>query len=225
MLTGIIATICVLIGVAVVATLLKSGAHRLSPRNLPRDVLDALRRTQPDSRVRRMEPRPGGGFNLRLIKNSEPRNMTLLHHGRWTIGSSCDPAADLPSSGSFEFLIQEFNLTRDERLDRSSMDERIQGAVQARLLDMGFTLAAGEAPDFKVGYYAVIGGESLSGEDGYERGSWIIDLLTPSSERVIWRGSANADIVVEVSAEEKQQRVNEAVKLILDQYPPQTDTH
>ncbi len=222
MLTAIVITIFSLIGIAVIALMLKGGRSLGATRNLPRDVMDALRRTQPDSRVRKVEARSDGGFDLDLIRDGEPRDMCLVRQGRWTIGSSYDPQATLPASGSYEFLAQEFNLTRDDRLDLSSMDARINSAVQAHLLNKGFALTTAGVPDVRIGYYVVIGGESISGEKGYERGSWILDFVDPVTERILWRGSANADIIVNVNGEGKKQRVNEAVKLILSQYPPRS---
>ena len=219
-MTAVVATIFTLIGIAVVAVLLNGGRRRLTRRDLPPNVIDALRRTQPDCRVRSIKPRPDGGFDLALVKDGEPRAMRLVRHGQWTIGSSYDPVKTLPASGTFEFLKQDFNLTRDERLDLASMDARIKNAVQAHLLDKGFALTTGEVPDVMIGYYAVIGGECISGEEGHERGSWILDIVDPAGDQVLWRGSANADIIVDVSQDDKQRRVDEAVKLILSQYPP-----
>ena len=55
----------------------------------------------------------------------------------------------------------------------------------------------------------------------YDRGALILDIADRKTLRLIWRGAANAKLhVTETSTREKKERINEAVKLILDQFPP-----
>lgn len=54
----------------------------------------------------------------------------------------------------------------------------------------------------------------------YEKGSIVLDIVDPGTKRLLWRGSAEANIVVSVSTEEKERRTNRAVQAILARFPP-----
>ncbi len=71
----------------------------------------------------------------------------------------------------------------------------------------------GYGPDRKV---------SLGQDAGpvYEKGSIVLDIVDPGTKRLLWRGSAEAHIVVAVSTEEKERRTDEAVQAILARFPP-----
>ena len=54
----------------------------------------------------------------------------------------------------------------------------------------------------------------------YEKGSIVLDIVDPGTKRLLWRGSAEAHIVVSVSTEEKERRTDRAVQAILARFPP-----
>ena len=53
----------------------------------------------------------------------------------------------------------------------------------------------------------------------YEEGTLIIDALDGESERLIWRGSAVAEVRQRVSIEDRSARVAEAVRKVLERFP------
>lgn len=50
--------------------------------------------------------------------------------------------------------------------------------------------------------------------------SIIIDIVNPKTKKLMWRGVAKAEIIVEVSDREKQRRTNEVVRRLLRDFPP-----
>jgi hypothetical protein len=54
----------------------------------------------------------------------------------------------------------------------------------------------------------------------YTQGSLIIDFIDNKKNELIWRGIGTAVLQDRGTPEEKEQFINEAVKKILDQYPP-----
>ncbi len=166
-----------------------------------------------------------------------------------TIRSSHDPFARFPETGSFGWVAGPQNLPDDPRVDRASLDARIRKAVQSQLATKGYKLASDNNPDFLVAYHVAIEGELTAatvnqnyhswgyGPDGqwsfgphrqlpqssgpgFAQGSLVLDLVDPGATRILWRASAQARIVVSASEQEKDRRVNEAVRRMLERFPP-----
>ena len=53
----------------------------------------------------------------------------------------------------------------------------------------------------------------------YEEGVLIIDVLGGESERLIWRGSATAEVRQRASVQDRSDRVAEAVRKVLAEFP------
>lgn len=54
----------------------------------------------------------------------------------------------------------------------------------------------------------------------YEEGTLILDIVEPLNRDLLWRGSAEAKVDRQVSAQRKQKRIKKAVKKILSHFPP-----
>jgi len=100
----------------------------------------------------------------------------------------------------------------------------------------------GTSPDFQIGYNAsVVGKQTVqmmntyygyapgwyaSGTMAtaqvyeYKEGTLVIDIVDPAARKLIWRGSAQAELNRNPSTEEKKRKADEAVKKIFEQFPP-----
>ena len=54
----------------------------------------------------------------------------------------------------------------------------------------------------------------------YDEGTLILDIVDAESRTLIWRGSARAEVSATVAPETREARVREAVRRILEQFPP-----
>jgi hypothetical protein len=54
----------------------------------------------------------------------------------------------------------------------------------------------------------------------YEEGTLILDVITPKTNQLIWRGTAKKSVDGTASPEQKQKTIEEAVKKILAKFPP-----
>ena len=55
----------------------------------------------------------------------------------------------------------------------------------------------------------------------FSAGTFIIDLVSPEGNRLIWRGSVPTSIERDNSEDENRELINKAVKVILDSFPPE----
>ncbi len=147
-----------------------------------------------------------------------------------------DPTASLDSYGTYAW----------SPIRRAPGDVRVTPALSAQirddidqhLADKGYVRVNTEA-DFSVNYQVTIEGETIvqtldwySGSNfketvatpaptqrSYEEGTLIIDVMEGESERLIWRGTATAEVRQRASPEDRSDRVAEAVQKVLAQFP------
>jgi hypothetical protein len=65
------------------------------------------------------------------------------------------------------------------------------------------------------------GGSSQTHVVQYDEGTLILDIVDPQTRKLLWRGSAQAEVNLSGSPEKKQEKVNEAVRRMLERFPPQ----
>lgn len=110
--------------------------------------------------------------------------------------------------------------------------ERIQRAITRELSRKQFQETAPDDADFWVQHHAAVGQriESSPGYDYhwygddlavYDEGTIVVDVMTPKDKRLIWRGTARAAVDPDLSPEEREARIREAVEKILELFPPQ----
>lgn len=54
----------------------------------------------------------------------------------------------------------------------------------------------------------------------YDQGSLVIDVVDPETQKLIWRGSAQAEVDRSASREKREKRISKAVQKILAGFPP-----
>lgn len=159
---------------------------------------------------------------------------TGLESARFLTGAQ--PFRKMPPSGAFDFALP-FDLPDDPRVDAGAVERRLRASVTRQLARKGYT-HDGVDPVFlvkirlvldeKVDAFAPIraaGKESewvrsAEGDSSFERGALILDLLDPQDQWTLWRGVCGANVVIDVSEEEKDQRIEAIVERLLEGFPP-----
>ena len=131
----------------------------------------------------------------------------------------------------------------DTRVYNPITEARVVRAVEVTLRGRGYQQATG-APDFRIGWHAALegradvrsmntyygygwgrwGGGGVVMTDGYvdnyDQGTLVLDIVDGRSNELVWRGTAQARIEPSNSPEERQRRINEAVRKMLERFPP-----
>lgn len=160
------------------------------------------------------------------------------------ITSDHAPAVDFQSLSRYGWLPDPRPKTGDPRLDSSLLDQRVRRAVDAQLAARGYPEVSADEADFLVTYHAAL--ESKLDVDTiyrtygygygwgrgygpaevdtvvrqYEQGTLLLDFVDPKTRKLIWRGSASAEITPDSTPEKRQERINEAVARMLERFPP-----
>ena len=132
----------------------------------------------------------------------------------------------------------------DSAAFKAQIEPRLLPIVEEEFAKRGFPISkAGYAsPDFYVTYYVIVTAGSSSQYIGqfmstpewglppfapqtqsleyFPRGSLVLDLTSRSTNAVVWRGLAQADLKWDEPVAKKDQRVREAVRELLKKFPP-----
>jgi hypothetical protein len=154
-----------------------------------------------------------------------------------------DPDAEFSGFVKYAWLPDEPGQGGDPRLHNDLIDARVRSSVDRGLADRGFEKVSLASADFLVTYYLGLetridvqtvhssfrysrrGWSGRVGTDTrvrqYERGTLLLDVLDPGSRRLVWRGSANSRVDSRSDPARRDQQIDDAVKRILDRFPPQ----
>ena len=150
------------------------------------------------------------------------------------IQSEGDPAVSFDSYGTYAWSATE-RAPRDVRVTQALRDQ-IREDIDRHLGDKGYVRVTTGA-DFSVTYQVTIEGETITqtldyytGSNWkqtlagpttrrYEEGMLIIDIVDGESDRLVWRGTATAEVREGTSTEVRSERVAEAVQKVLAQFP------
>ena len=116
--------------------------------------------------------------------------------------------------------------------------QEIRDAVNNVLATKGFTLATGDKADLYVGYQCSVdrerewnawgmggglrwGGMGTATSSMITNGMLAIDFYDPTSQQLIWRGSAAQTLNPSGNQEKDMKRLNKAVAKLLKHFPPQ----
>lgn len=109
--------------------------------------------------------------------------------------------------------------------------ERIHGAVEGELARKQYRKTEADSADFWVQHYAAVG-QKIEPYAGYdhgwygddiivtEEGTIVVDIVSPKDKRLLWRGTASSAVDADLTPEERESRIKEAVREILAQFPP-----
>ena len=156
------------------------------------------------------------------------------------VKSDWDPDANFAGLRTWTWQGATPALTGNPRLDDPLVHKRIQSAIRAGLERRGYRFLAEGKPDFEVAYHVAIEqkldaqtiytgygpyrGWGMAGAhtvvDSYDLGTLMIDFITPTTNSVIWRGTAQSRIQELKTPQEREQRIQEVVDEVLDKFPP-----
>jgi hypothetical protein len=131
----------------------------------------------------------------------------------------------------------------DPRVHNDLVDRRVRSAVERVLAAKGFRKVEQGQGDFGVGYLAAIEGkvdvQTINSFYGYgpgwgggmgpptetivreyDQGTLVLDVVDTRTKRLVWRGSAQAEVSENRSPEARDERLNEAVTRMLAGFPP-----
>jgi len=167
-----------------------------------------------------------------------------------TVNQDFNPSANFSSLTTWDWIPEGSRQGADIRTGNPLVDQRVRDAIETQMGAKGFRKVDSGDPSFRVGYHLILddrvdyqtvntyygGGWGYRGVYGryggpgygasqtyaneYTMGTIIIDFFDVASKELVWRGSGEGKVHESTTPQERQQRAGEAVRMILDQFPP-----
>ncbi len=165
-----------------------------------------------------------------------------------SVNTDFNPDYDFTKFHTYAWLDNEDAPSSDTRINNDLVTDRVRSAVETALAARGFLKTDASSADFRVSWHGAIqkklqvdsidhfyspyGYGSLyrdpfvgartrnSTVREYEEGTLIIDILDPVQHKLIWRGSGSDRLSSNPDPEKAGTRINEAVAIILKDFPP-----
>ena len=161
-----------------------------------------------------------------------------------------DPAADFSGMQTYDWMPGPQKKSGDPRIDDPFVDTRIRKAVEKGLAAKGYEQRARAPDfvigyhaalrdeittttmDSYYGYHRSwggdqgrgrgwnVGGPSITYGRSYGVGTLVLDIGDPDTHQLIWRGSALAEIGGSDSPKKRDERLDKAVRHMLESFPP-----
>ena len=161
------------------------------------------------------------------------------------VSTDYDTSRQFPQLSTYAWMVPKQKLVEDPTVDNDLMNNRVMRAVDAELFSMGVEKATGDASaDFLItyhvsaenrqsinsfhssyGYYPCwqscyrFGAHNDTYIRHYKQGTFMVDVIDPASNELIWRGIAGRRLTAKTPLE-RDAYVNEIVSAILAEFPP-----
>jgi len=155
------------------------------------------------------------------------------------VGYDYDPDAKIGTYRTYQWTERAQEEPGDKRVDNPLVDGRIRRVVTAQLHAKGYTVPADGRPDFYVTYHAdvkdmMIGSSSqhyigdlahgtyttLNDIRATNQGILLVDVIDGASNRLVWRGFAQAEIDPSWSPERRNERMARVIADMFAFFPP-----
>lgn len=241
--------IATLVIVVLFMCLVCSSGTSLGRALLPKAVADAVAKLLPRTLIRDASANVDGDIVVTAGGTEHAKTVYVRRHSGMTFAWTCDAASEFPRRGNFAFTSLQHNLKPGSTIVPEKVKSRIQSALTEVLASKAFQPADPDDADIWIRVFAALEGEvelqTLSGvfdqRDGYAwgtalrtalqhdsvhesatfaRGSLLFDVVDSKSGRVLWQAVAIADIVIDVSSDERDRRTRQAITEVFRRFPP-----
>lgn len=158
------------------------------------------------------------------------------------VRSDFDEDADFAQLKSWDWIPGGAAESEDRRLNDPKVRERIERVIEGAFVGRGYSRDPA-SPDFHVNYYVILGEEiserrignfaeyenytvfvpgwTSTYTDVYETGTVIVDVLDIREQRLVWRGSVQAEINPQAGPRENEPKIKKALTKLLERFPPE----
>jgi hypothetical protein len=135
------------------------------------------------------------------------------------VSTTYDPLVRFPRQALYVWDDAANKTPDDSRLDPAEIDSIVKEAANAELAARGYRLATGDAANYRLSYDLTVH-TWLGPDNSRSLGSLSLWLADAASKRRVWMGYVRAELHVGLSRPERVARLREALKKLLEKFPP-----
>ena len=163
--------------------------------------------------------------------------VALAACSQFDVHTHHDPSMDVTRFRSWDWLPPELLEPADQRVNDRYLDRKLRDAAERVLAAKGYVRAAGTSPDFFLNYRLTTADRSASqppyryglgtwwperelrSRDSYDVGTLLLDVVSPQTRALVWRGTASARLLPHASLEKSARRTELVVEHVLAEFP------
>jgi hypothetical protein len=135
------------------------------------------------------------------------------------VSTNYDPLVRFPPEATFVWDDAANSLPDDPAIDRASMDSLLKDVANEAFASRGYRVVEADPADFRLSYqYAVHTYIGTNVSRAF--GSVSVLLADNASGRRVWMGFGRAEIHMGLSPEERRARLADAMRRMLEEFPP-----
>ena len=166
--------------------------------------------------------------------------LTVLAGGACStisVNSDYDRSVDFEGLRTYDWLPEPQEKQDGPQVENTLVKSRVRRAVEVELEKKGYRKVT-ETPDFYLAYHTAVQKKvdvqtvPAAGRRGrwggaytdvyeYDEGTLILDVVSPGTRELMWRGIAKAVMNWKDDPDTKTEKINEAVGKILERFPPE----
>ena len=155
-----------------------------------------------------------------------------------------DRDASFKNLSNYAWLPEPALPEKNRHIDNKDLDKQIRASVNKSLTSKGFHLQDSTKPSFLIGYHVAFEqktsintvnrhygydpawnanawrGTTDLGQHNFEQGSIILDIINTSTNELLWRSTAAAEIDPYANTKTRLQRIDKAINKMLSAFPP-----
>ena len=160
------------------------------------------------------------------------------------VSTDYDPEVSFNNLNDYAWLPESTLPQKNPHIDNRDLDRQIRASVVKALTSKGFQLKDSGRASFLIGYHVAIDqktsintvnryyrrepewspnswrGTTDLGRHNFEQGTLILDIVNPSTNELLWRSNASAEIDPYANTKTRLQRIDTAVNKMLSEFPP-----
>jgi len=160
------------------------------------------------------------------------------------VSTEYDPEVSFKNFNDYAWIPEPTLPKKNQHIDNKDLDHQIRTSVDKSLVSKGFQINDSSQPSFLVGYHIAIDqkttintvnryygyepawnpnawrGTTDLGQHNFEQGTLIIDIVNASTNELLWRSNASAEIDPYANTKTRLQRIDKAINKMLSDFPP-----
>jgi len=170
--------------------------------------------------------------------------LSLFACSTLQVSTEYDPDVSFKHLSDYAWIPESTLPQKNQYIDNKALDKQIRTSVDKNLTGKGFKLKQSDKFSFMIGYHVAIDqktnintvnsrytnqrawspnawrGTTDLGQHNFEQGTIIIDIIDSSSNELIWRSNASAEIDPYANTNTRVQRIDRAINKMLSSFPP-----
>ena len=136
-----------------------------------------------------------------------------------SIGATFDPLTEFPATATWKWDETANRIPDDDRIDAEQLDVRVRQSVAAEFAARGYTETAASPPTYLLSYDVGVN-TWISRTEARAIGTLSVLMRDATNDRRVWLGFVRMRIDMSLTPEQRNERLRQNIRRMLEKFPP-----